>query len=187
MSVSVSNQIRLNSAACHIPNKIGIENPTGPGPFGTVDQTIRFRATTWGVSTLLLLTVACARPPSHNELCGVYELASKQGRITLEFLESGSFFEVIEFGDGRRRELTGGWVAPTAESPKVAIQGLWVPGEFSPDYIQRADTANKGDVPKYSEPGLWLVSPTRLWNGDVFLVIYPDADIGFRRRGAKLR
>ena len=44
LSITVTNQISLNSAAFHIPSKIGIPNRTS-GPLGTVNQTIRIQAT----------------------------------------------------------------------------------------------------------------------------------------------
>ena len=114
-----------------------------------------------------------------GELVGSYRHAGNSGTIQLDLRDDKSFTETIIFDDGRRVVRRGTWIPPTLESPTIAIDGFWMPMEFSPDYINET-SRRYPDQPKFTDPGLWVVHPERNL-GTIELSIYPDSNIALRK------
>jgi hypothetical protein len=129
------------------------------------------------IVALLLPNGACVDVQSRAGVVGTYQLASNHQRIVLELSSDGNFTETISYKKGEVTKHVGRWdFKPTNY---VTFDSLWIPKEFSPDYILDADENSKGQ-PKYTEPGSWTVTPTYEW-GTVTLDVFPDADISFRK------
>jgi len=149
-------------------------------PSGRLDQ----RVWRWRLSLLSLVLLAilncsqfgCYSVRSEPDIIGIYELKVGDNQIHLNVLPGGSFTEIIKWGSGKSDERQGKWYW---NNGSIALDGLWIPEAFAPDYIIRADAQNDPKQAKYLEPGNWAVSAERHW-GTVILSIFPDADVNFR-------
>jgi len=130
------------------------------------------------VIALLLPSGACVYVQSRAGVVGTYQLGSKHQQIVLELSSDGNFTETISYMKGEVTKHVGRWDFKPA-SYDVTFDSLWIPKEFAPDSIVRADEESKGR-PKYTEPGPWTVTPTFEW-GTVVLDLFPDDDIAFRK------
>jgi hypothetical protein len=130
---------------------------------------------------LSLLTVTlfgCAPVHSTTAVVGAYELRGDGDYIELKVLQDGTFTETIAFKSGATKQVSGKWQWD-GHTSNLSLDDLWIPKEFCPDYILAADSES-GQQPKYSAPGHWVVSPEYQWGG-VYIDIFPDADIGFKK------
>ena len=120
--------------------------------------------------------VACIPARSKASVIGVYELKVERQKLTLELASDGSFTETIQFASGQVEKRVGQW---NWMPGRVGLTGLWIPREFAPDYIHRADSEVGSGQPKYTEPGYWSVSAENHW-GTTLLSVFPDDDVNFR-------
>jgi hypothetical protein len=86
--------------------------------------------------------------------------------------------ETISFKSGATKQLTGKWQW-NGRASLLSLDNLWIPTEFAPDYIVDTDSRS-GQQPKFTEPGLWVLSPEYQW-GKVSIDIFPDDDIAFKK------
>ena len=126
-----------------------------------------------------LFSSACNRVISRDSVAGTYELRHAAGTIELALLLDGSFTETIRPIRGQPTIRKGTWVSPSVGSPQIGLDGLWIPREFAPDFIQEADRMN-GESVKYSIPGYWIATPS-YQSGKIVIPVFPDADIKFER------
>lgn len=125
-------------------------------------------------ATCLLLScglLACYYVQSREGLFGTYELNGDHRQILLDMAANGTFTETITFKSGAVQKQKGTWKFASATS-NLSFDGLWIPKEFAPDYILRADETNN-DQPKYTEPGNWTLTPERHW-GRVVIDVFDD-------------
>ena len=135
----------------------------------------------WGFTLLSLVPLAiylcgCFSVRSKPDVVGLYELKVGDNHINLNVVSDGSFTEIIKWGSGKSEDRTGKWYW---NNGSIALDGLWIPEAFAPDYIIQADAQNDPKQSKYLEPGNWAVSAERHW-GTVTLSIFPDADVNFK-------
>ena len=129
------------------------------------------------VLATFLLTNGCTMVISESDVLGEYELKVGTGKIELKILPDKSFSERIFWSTGKVENRSGKWVWT---ENGIGFDQLWIPPEFAPDYILRADaeaTANR--QPKYTEPGYSWGRPEKHW-GTVMIPIFPDADVRFQ-------
>ena len=139
----------------------------------------------WERSVIAALAVAmvltlngCTLNPSKADVLGKYELkGTDAGRITLSLRGDGTYSESVISPSNREDHRSGTW---TLSGGSVNLSELWIPKEFAPDYIIKADERKSLPMPKYREPGYWSLSAEKRW-GVVFLTAFPDADIEFKR------
>lgn len=125
----------------------------------------------------MLTLIGCTLNPSRADVLGRYELrGSKAGRITLSLRGDGTYSEDISWPSNREDHRSGIW---TLSGSDVNLSELWIPREFAPDYIIKADEQT-APMPKYTKPGHWSLSGEKRW-GVVFLTVFPDADIEFKK------
>lgn len=125
------------------------------------------------------LSSGCREPLSKESIAGYYTLVVAAGTIELDLHSDGSFRETIRPVGKPSTTRNGGWAAPDSTSPQIGLDGLWIPREFAPEFIQRADASSKG-VTKYTEPGYWIAKPSYEF-GKIVIPIFPDADVKFVR------
>jgi len=130
------------------------------------------------VVALSLPNGACVYVQSRSGVVGTYELGSNDQRIVLELFSDGNFAESISYRKGEVTKHVGKWDFKPPNYD-VRFDSLWIPKEFAPDHVLRADENSNGQ-PKYTEPGSWTVTPTYKW-GTVTLDVFPDDDISFRK------
>lgn len=130
------------------------------------------------IVAFLLLNGACVYVQSRATVVGTYQLGSNRQRIVLELSPDGNFTETISYRKGEVTTHVGRWDFEP-DTVDLKFDSLWIPSEFAPDYILDADENSK-DQPKYTQPGLWTVTPTYQW-GTVTLDVFPDADIRFKK------
>jgi hypothetical protein len=130
------------------------------------------------IVAFLIANGACVYVHSRADLIGTYQLASSHQRIVLELSSDGNFTETISYRKGDVTKHDGRWDFMPANY-EVTFDSLWIPKEFAPDYILRADEYSNSQ-PKYTEPGSWTVTPTYEW-GTLALDVFPDDDISFRK------
>ena len=128
---------------------------------------------------VLCFVVSCNRPLSKEALVGSYRLSSNAGFIDLELVADGSLVESIHAKSGTVTIRKGKWTLPSGAYSQIGLDGLWVPSDFAPDYINRADKY-AGSGPKYTELGYWVITPIYEF-GRIVLPIFPDSDIEFVR------
>lgn len=131
------------------------------------------------VATLLTLN-GCTLNPSKADVLGKYELKGSDadaGRITLSLRRDGTYSESIISPFHHEDHRSGTW---TLSGGSVNLSELWIPKEFAPDYTIEADERKSPPMPKYTEPGYWSLSAEKRW-GVVFLIVFPDADIEFKK------
>jgi hypothetical protein len=129
------------------------------------------------VLATFLFTNGCTMVRSESDVLGEYELKVGTGKIELKILPDKSFSERIFWSTGKVENRSGKWVWT---ENGIGFDQLWIPPEFAPDYILRADaeaTANR--QPKYTEPGYSWGRPEKHW-GTVMIPIFPDADVRFQ-------
>lgn len=114
---------------------------------------------------------------SESDVLGEYELKAANGKIVLTVLPDRSFSETIVWPSRKVENRSGKWL--WAENG-ISFDQLWIPSEFAPEYILRADAEAKANKqPKYTEPGHWSMRAEKHW-GTVTLPIFPDADVNFK-------
>jgi hypothetical protein len=129
---------------------------------------------------VVLILIGCSQSISRENLVGTYHLKHPHaGMIELILLSDGSFAETIRPVSGQPVRRKGRWLPPDKKNRAIGLEGLWIPREFTPDYILRAEEINKGGV-QYTTPGYWVGTPER-WLGKVTIPVFPDADIKFER------
>lgn len=132
------------------------------------------------LATFVFCCIAsCSRPVSKEALVGSYRLSANAGFIDLELFVDGSMVETIHARNGALTIRKGKWTPPSGDYSQMGLDGLWVPTDFAPDYIQQADKYD-GSGPKYSELGYWVLTPI-YESGRIVLPIFPDSDIQFER------
>jgi hypothetical protein len=131
------------------------------------------------IAALVFMLNGCTLNPSKASVLGAYDLRGiKAGRITLTLRGDGTYSEVIRWPSQREDRENGNW---TLSGGDVNLSGLWIPREFAPDYIVEADERSSAPrMPKFTEPGNWSLSAEMRW-GVVFLTVFPDADIEFKK------
>lgn len=139
---------------------------------------MRVRFTVAIVLVLVFFVFGCGGVPRES-IVGFYTLSSPAGSIELELFDDGSFNETIRLVSQPAISRRGEWDGPTSRYSQIGLYGLWIPQEFSPDYIVRADRTNKDGI-EYSEPGYWVVQPYYYF-GKVMIPIYPDSDVKFEQ------
>ena len=131
------------------------------------------------LAVAMVLTLnGCTLNPSRADVLGKYELkGTDAGAITLSLRGDGTYSESIISPSNREDHRSGTW---TLSGGSVNLNELWIPKEFAPDYIIQADEQKSPPMPKYTEPGYWSLSAEKRW-GVVFLTVFPDDDIEFKR------
>ncbi len=132
---------------------------------------------TWVCCLCLLLTTqsSCGRVDSRGDVIGSYELGSDMQKIELDIKSSGVYQEVITLDGKVADRRSGSW----RWGPRfVDFDSLWIPRQFAPEYILRADSAAAPGEPKYTLPGHWS-SGAEKHLGRVVLVVFPGADVNF--------
>lgn len=120
--------------------------------------------------------VSCRSAITTGELAGTYHLSGEGGAISLELLPNGDFVEHIRPTSGPVRMQRGRW---EFSSRSISFDSLWIPVEFAPDYVKKADS-NAGNGPKYTNPGSWSIKPER-WFGKIVLSVFPDSNVKFEK------
>lgn len=131
------------------------------------------------MSLVVTVFIGCAGGISKESLIGHYRLAGKAGTIDLELAADGAFVQTVRFEDGTRSVRRGRWVPPSSANSTVGLDGLWIPREFCPGYLNEADTRKDGH-PKCSDPGYWVGKPYRAL-GKIVLPMFPDENMNFER------
>jgi hypothetical protein len=125
----------------------------------------------------LLFVTGCAMVKSESDVLGEYELRVGKGKIVLKVSPDKSFSEMIYWPNGKLESRSGKWLW---SQNGIGFDQLWIPPEFAPDYILRADSsAKENKQPKYTEPGYWWGRPEKHW-GTVTWPVFPDADVSFK-------
>lgn len=129
------------------------------------------------VIALLLSLNGCMNVKSQSDVVGEYRLGVGANEITLKIFPDRRFSEKIVTQNGKIEDHSGKW---SWANDNISFDQLWIPREFAPPYILRADSsAGANNQPKYTEPGHWVVSPEWHW-GTVILPVFPDADTNFK-------
>jgi hypothetical protein len=130
------------------------------------------------IAALLLTLCGCTLNPSRADVLGRYELRGiKSGSITLALKADGTYIEEISWSANHKDNRSGTWFL---SGGNVDLSELWIPPEFAPDDIIDADQKLSAPMPKYTESGHWNLSGEKKW-GMVYLVVFPDADIEFKK------
>lgn len=125
------------------------------------------------VALLLVVFGGCTKQ-SESSVIGEYELKGNN-KIELRIFPDKTFSETIFWRSGRSEKRSGKW---EWHHGRISFDQLWIPPEFAPDYILDAD-AHSGSQSKYTEPGLWIVTPENHWRTTT-LEIFPDAELSFK-------
>lgn len=127
------------------------------------------------VFLMLVNLSGCYVITSERKVIGTYELATEQGKITLDIRRDHTFTEKITWRDLTQQVRSGKWKWTTG----LDLDSLWIPPQFCPDYIVQSDARSGLEAPRYSSPGHWTIGPE--WRlGHVILPIFPDSDVEFR-------
>ena len=129
---------------------------------------------------LSCVLLGCYNVQSRESVIGKYTLDRDNQRIVLDVDANGTFVETIALKSGGVLKQKGTWNFASANS-RISFDSLWIPKEFAPDYILRADETSAGQA-KYTEPGHWILSAERRW-GKVVMDVFPDDEIAFRKIG----
>jgi hypothetical protein len=137
---------------------------------------LRPRPRLWGLYLFCALLSGCSRVVSKNDIAGCYELGDGAQKISLEIKSDGTYSEIVMLRGAVVDHRSARWRwAPSF----VDFDSLWIPKEFAPDYILRADAAAAPGEPKYTEPGHWSFGAESHF-GSMVLVAFPDAGVNFK-------
>ena len=128
------------------------------------------------IALSLLLVSGCTLNPPRNEVIGTY-LLKGQGvdQITLSLSPDGEFSETIKVA-GSLKSNVGTW---SMRDGDISFDRLWIPDTFAPASIIEADKqAGERHMPKYTEPGHWVLGVERIW-GRTKMEVFPDEDVEF--------
>jgi hypothetical protein len=129
-----------------------------------------------GLCLLCSLMSGCWQIGSKNNIIGYYELGDGAEKISLEIKPDGTYLEIVVLRGAVADRRSGKW----RWSPGfVDFDSLWIPKEFAPDYILRADADAAPEEPKYTEPGHWSLGAESEF-GSVVLVVFANADVNFK-------
>jgi hypothetical protein len=113
---------------------------------------------------------------SKNNIIGCYELGDGDQKISLKIDPDGKYFEIVTLRGAVVDRHSGKW---RWTASFVDFDSLWIPKEFAPDYILRADAAAARGEPKYTERGHWSLGAESMF-GNVVLVVFPDEGVNFK-------
>jgi len=132
----------------------------------------------WPAIVLGLMGVlsGCYMVKSKSDVTGTYELKVDANKISLDVLQDGRYEETITWANGHVEKRAGQW---TWWPGHIGFDDLWIPKDFAPDSIRRADESSSSNRPKFTEPIAWSMSAENHW-GTVILPVFPDEDVNFR-------
>jgi hypothetical protein len=136
------------------------------------------------VASLVALSsalVACYSVRSKPDVVGFYQLKGEHDLISLEIGPDERFTETIRWASGKVEKRTGAW---RWNNGFLSFDELWIPRSFAPDYILQADAESGPTMPKYTEPGHWVLSAESHW-GTVTLQVFEDVSFRMVERSSR--
>jgi hypothetical protein len=124
----------------------------------------------------LIFVSGCTLNPSRSDAIGTYLLKGQgANQITLSLSPDGGFSETIQV-DGSLKSNLGTW---SMKDGDISFDRLWIPETFAPASIVEADKqAGERHMPKYTEPGHWVIGVERIW-GRMKMEVFPNDDVEF--------
>ena len=120
---------------------------------------------------------SCGPVNSEAAVPGSYELGSGDKKITLRIFPNHTYVENVSIPRMGAVTLSGKW---RWLDRAVDFDRLWIPRDFAPPSILRADAEARTGQPKYTEPGHWILAPETMY-GRIVFEVFPDSGPDLRK------